>query len=128
MKVLIVDDSPDIAELLGEIIADMGYQTTVVENGLKALDALKQEVFDMALVDWKMPEMSGLELIKAIRANSKFDTMKIIMITGMTDLEDVTCALENGANEYLMKPFSQEMVVDKLRLCGFDLGAQQDSL
>jgi len=125
MRILIVDDSPDIAELLGEIISDMGFGISVVNSGQAALDELNNKgPFNMVLVDWKMPEMSGLDLIKSIRSEAKYNDMQIIMITGMTDLEDVSLALESGANEYLMKPFSQEMVLDKLRLCGVDLGDQ----
>ncbi|EKD41984.1 MAG: hypothetical protein ACD_73C00408G0001 [uncultured bacterium] len=122
MRVLIIDDSPDMAELLGEIIGDMGCETVLANSGREALELMtKAGPFDLCLVDWKMPEMSGLEFVQAIRAQPQYEFIKLIMITGMTEMDDVVAALTAGANEYLMKPFSREMVMDKLRLCGFHI-------
>jgi two-component system chemotaxis response regulator CheY len=73
---------------------------------------------DLALFDWNMPGMNGLELLRAVRADHRFDGMRIIMVTTETELAQVRRALEQGADEYVMKPFTREVVLDKLRLIG----------
>jgi two-component system chemotaxis response regulator CheY len=70
------------------------------------------------LVDWNMPEMNGLELVKAIRREDRFRNMAVVMVTTETEPEQMLRALTAGADEYLMKPFQKEGLVDKLRLVG----------
>ena len=72
--------------------------------------------FDVLLLDWNMPEMSGYELLCAVRADTRFDDMRIMMLTVKSEMEDVRQALAAGAGEYLMKPFTKEMLLDKLCL------------
>lgn len=87
------------------------------KDGLALLSRLGP--VDLALVDWNMPEMGGLEMLHAVRANPAFDGMKIMMVTTETDLEQVERALQCGANEYVMKPFNREIIADKLHILGF---------
>jgi two-component system chemotaxis response regulator CheY len=68
------------------------------------------------LSDWNMPEMDGLQFVKALRANPKFANVVVVMVTTETHIEQMMTALEAGANEYIMKPFTAEMVEDKLRM------------
>ncbi len=68
------------------------------------------------LADWNMPEMDGLELLKRVRANAAYDASKIIMVTTESEVEQMSAALAEGANEYVMKPFTKEILLDKLRL------------
>ena len=89
---------------------------------LQALDRLRERLADrpvqLALVDWNMPEMSGIELVEAVRADPSFASLRIVMVTTETELSQVTKALEAGADEYLMKPFTRDDVVGKLELLG----------
>ncbi len=73
---------------------------------------------DLALVDWNMPEMNGLEFVRSVRANSRFDHVPLMMVTTETDMERVSSALEAGANEYVMKPFTKDVILEKLQLLG----------
>ena len=70
------------------------------------------------LVDWNMPEMNGLDFVKAIRADPKYSAVPLMMVTTETEIEQMYLALEAGANEYVMKPFTDEVIADKLRLLG----------
>ena len=72
----------------------------------------------LALVDWNMPEMTGLEFVLCVRAEPLFDLVRLMMVTTETEIEQVARALEAGANEYIMKPFTRDIVEAKLRLLG----------
>ena len=86
-------------------------------NGLQALEQMKSHPdVELVLVDWNMPEMNGLDFIKAIRAQKIYDRVNILMVTSETELDQVTRAMNAGANEYLMKPFSKEVLIAKLDL------------
>jgi two-component system chemotaxis response regulator CheY len=78
------------------------------------------EKFDVLFVDWNMPEMSGYELVCSVRANVQFNNIRIMMLTAKNDMEDVRQALAAGASEYLMKPFTKEILVNKLALLLLD--------
>ncbi|MFT5441727.1 MAG: two-component system chemotaxis response regulator CheY, partial [Myxococcota bacterium] len=73
---------------------------------------------EVALVDWNMPHMNGFEFVQAVRADKQYEDVQIVMVTTETEMEQVTKALEAGANEYIMKPFSQEVIGDKLSMLG----------
>jgi len=95
-----------------EVVAEAG-------NGIEALTALKAAgTVDVALVDWNMPEMNGFEFIQAVRADDTWAAMRIIMVTTESEIEKMTKALEAGANEYIMKPFTKDAIRDKLQLLG----------
>ncbi len=123
MKVLIVDDEPDARMLMGDILEPLNPEVQEACDGDEALKILKQNPsFDIALVDWRMPgSLSGVDLVQAIRADSAVSSMPLIMVTGKNDLEDVQNALDAGATEFLMKPYTREMVMDKLRMVGFEI-------
>ena len=70
------------------------------------------------LVDWNMPEMNGLEFVQALRADPRYNHVPLMMVTTETEIEQMYRALEAGANEYVMKPFTEEVIADKLRLLG----------
>ncbi|MBI4396260.1 MAG: response regulator, partial [Elusimicrobia bacterium] len=73
---------------------------------------------DLALVDWNMPEMNGYEFIKSVRADHSHDNMRLMMVTTETEIAQVAKALEAGANEYVMKPFTKDMIMEKISLLG----------
>jgi two-component system, chemotaxis family, chemotaxis protein CheY len=122
VRALIVDDSKTMRRIVGRVVKENGFDTVEAENGQEALVRLR-EVGDqpvaLALVDWNMPVMDGLAFIVAARAEG-FADLPIIMITTEGSMEYVTRAIEAGANEYLMKPFTKESLRDKLVLLGFE--------
>ncbi len=122
MRALVIDDSRAIRLILKQILKDIGFEVSDAGNGLEALEKLKEvgEV-DLALVDWNMPEMNGLEFVIAVRKEDKYNNMKMMMVTTETELSQVAKALEAGANEYVMKPFTKEIILEKITLMGIEL-------
>jgi len=119
MRILIVDDSKPMRTLLRYLAQSFRFETAEAEDGCVALTVLQQHNdIILALVDWEMPNMNGLEFVKAVRANSGFDTIKLMMVTKQTSMGCVAAALAAGATDFLMKPFTQESFGDKLRLLG----------
>jgi two-component system chemotaxis response regulator CheY len=122
MKMLIVDDSKAMRNFLGHIAGELLFQTEQAEDGRDGLNKLvkndPREPFAVALVDWDMPVMNGLELVKAVRRNKEFDSLKMMMVTTQNSMERVTAALEAGANDFLMKPVSKRSLEEKLQILG----------
>jgi len=119
-KALVVDDSRAVRMILSKTLRELGFEVLQAANGVEALDVMARngESVQLALVDWNMPEMNGIELVRRLRAQSRYDRLRLMMVTTETEIERITSALEAGANEYIMKPFSREVVEDKLRLLG----------
>jgi len=119
-RAMVIDDSRSIRMILGKMLTELGYQVSQAANGKEALTAVEQdaELFSLVLVDWNMPEMNGLEFVKNFRANARFSSVPLVMVTTETELSQVEFALEAGANEYVMKPFTKEVISDKLRMIG----------
>lgn len=122
MKILIIDDSKTSRLILKKMFKDVNAEIYEAGHGREGLDRLKETgPVDLALVDWNMPEMNGYEFVKAVRAQSCYDDMRIMMVTTETEFEQMSLAIEAGANEYAMKPFTQETILDKVRLLGFEV-------
>ena len=119
-RVLIVDDSRAIRRILGTTIRELGFEVSEATNGREALDRLEQmdQPVRLMLVDWNMPEMNGLDFVLRVRANKRFEESSILMVTTETAADQMVKALDAGANEYVMKPFTKEIIEDKLRLLG----------
>ena len=116
---LMVDDSRVIRAIVGRAMHELGFETQEAGDGQVALDRLKQGPLPaVMLIDWNMPGLSGLELVQAIRANPAWSEMRLIMITSENEIERVQKALEAGADEYIMKPFTKDMIQEKLTLLG----------
>lgn len=116
---LVVDDAKVIRLLLGNRLAELGYEVIEAANGREALEKLDQSPFvTLALIDWNMPVMSGIECVKAIRADPRFSSLIVVMVTTETEMEYIVAALDAGANDYIMKPFTPEIVGEKLLLLG----------
>ncbi len=127
MRALIVDDSKTMRRIVSKVVKENGFDTILeAENGEDALVQLRGCARDaplaLVLVDWNMPVMDGLSFVQAARAEG-FSDLPIIMITTEGSMEYVTRAMEAGANEYLMKPFTKESLRDKLAILGFDIPA-----
>ena len=119
MRALIVDDSKAMRMILGRTLKEIGFDVIEASHGQEALARLDegQEV-NLMLVDWNMPVMNGYELVCAVRANVLLSKVRIMMVTTETSISQVEQALAAGANEYLMKPFTKEQLVEKLALLG----------
>ncbi len=119
-KVLIVDDSRAIRRILGTTIRELGFEVAEAANGQEALDRLEDmdQPVRFMLVDWNMPEMNGLDFVLKVRENKRFEESSILMVTTETAVDQMVKALDAGANEYVMKPFTKEIIEDKLRLLG----------
>jgi two-component system chemotaxis response regulator CheY len=121
MRVLVVDDSRFIRSYLHSIFADHGVECVEAADGKQGLDCLRRcGLFSVALVDWNMPVMSGIELLRAIRADSAFNATRIVMVTTEAENDYIEAALDAGADEYLVKTFDEAGLFDKLRMAGVD--------
>jgi two-component system, chemotaxis family, chemotaxis protein CheY len=119
MHALIVDDSRAMRNILRKIVEPIGFQTSEAGNGIEALARLTEKPeTELVLVDWNMPEMNGFEFVKAVRALPQYGTTKLVMITTETEPSKMARALMAGVDEFLMKPFTPEMLLDKLQLIG----------
>ena len=117
MRALVIDDSRAIRALIGSILRKHGYGVSEAGSGREGLENLKKTgVPNLALVDWNMPEMNGYDFIKEVRSQRAYDAARILMVTSESHVDHVTRALDAGANEYLMKPFSKDVLVAKLNL------------
>jgi len=119
-KAMVIDDSRTIRMILASTLAELGYEVCQAANGKEALAAVEREkgAISLFLVDWNMPEMNGLEFVKQLRSDSRFSAIPLMMVTTETEIDQMVKALEAGANEYVMKPFTKEIITDKLRLMG----------
>ena len=119
-KALVVDDSRTIRTILKRILLELGYEVCEAADGKEALAVIDAEGTSVGLVltDWNMPEMDGLEFIKTVRGDSRYSGLVVLMVTTETEIDQMLRALNAGADEYLMKPFQKEGLVDKLRLVG----------
>jgi two-component system chemotaxis response regulator CheY len=120
MRALVVDDSKAMRMILKKSLSTCGFdEIREAGNGLEALDELAEMQWaDVVLVDWNMPEMSGIEFVEAVRARSLYDDVPIVMVTTETEIAQMIRALDAGANEYIMKPFTAEVLREKLDLIG----------
>lgn len=123
MRVLVIDDSRAIRRLIGNILKEMGWEVTEATDGRDALAQLDSlGCPDLILVDWNMPEMNGLEFIKAARAIPEYKCIPMMMVTTETEMERMAHAFIAGVNEYLMKPFDKCQLIKKLQLLGVETG------
>lgn len=120
MKAIVVDDSRATRMILKRALSAQGFDVVEAGDGKQALEELqKTGPLDLALVDWNMPVMTGYELIKEVRAQKAMDRMAIMMVTTESEASQVQKALDAGANEYVMKPFTDQVLREKLLLLGF---------
>lgn len=119
MRILVVDDSFTMRAILCTYVRNLGFETVEAADGLEALEQLATKgPFECILIDWDMPRMNGLELLKAIRAKQEFAGMKVLMVTAQNTYEKVAEAVSTGADDFLMKPLDEQMFVEKLCLLG----------
>jgi two-component system, chemotaxis family, chemotaxis protein CheY len=116
---IVVDDSRAIRMILARTVRELGYDVREAGNGVEALDALNANPkTDLVVADWNMPVMDGLELLRNIRASAVFGGVPVVMVTTEAEIQQMTIAMEAGATEYVMKPFTSEILAGKLRMAG----------
>lgn len=121
MRAMVIDDSRAMRAILRKQLGAIGFDVVAeAGHGLDGLARLREGAApDLALVDWNMPEMNGLDFVVAVRAERAWDAMRVVMVTTETEFEHIAGALAAGANEYLMKPFTVDALREKLALLGF---------
>lgn len=131
MKALVVDDSRVIRACIGRMLRELGFTTVEANNGLEALERLGETPeLHLAIVDWNMPEMDGLEFVKALRKGDLHASAPVMMVTAETDPVRMARALMAGVDEYAMKPLEREALAEKLELLGLrpDRSAPDDDV
>jgi two-component system chemotaxis response regulator CheY len=120
MYALIIDDSRAMRRILRQIVEPLGFRILEAGDGQEGLDRLGEHYPDveLTLVDWNMPVMNGLEFVKTVRADDQYQQMKIAMVTTETEPAQMARALMAGVDEFVMKPFTSEILIEKLRLIG----------
>ena len=119
MHALVVDDSQTIRLILRKYLGKIGFDVVEAADGVEGIARLREmSQTDLVLVDWNMPNMSGVDFVRAVRAIRQYDSLPLVMVTTNTELDQIASALEAGANEYIMKPFTQDVIQGKLALLG----------
>lgn len=115
MKILLVDDCRTTRKILGLYLKASGYEVLTAENGLDAIEKLATQEVNLVMTDLNMPFMDGLELVKTLRADTRWDSVPILMVTTEADPAERDKAMSAGANGYLVKPVTAEMVAVNIR-------------
>lgn len=119
MRALIVDDSRAIRGIIKKMLGEIGFEVVEAAHGVEAIQRLRESgAVDVMLVDWNMPEMNGFDFLCYVRGNPDYKNIPLMMVTSETEMSQIARALEAGANEYVMKPFTKEMITDKLAMLG----------
>lgn len=122
MHALVIDDSRAMRLILCRMLGDLGFHVAEAANGREGLEGLAAGAApDLVFLDWNMPEVTGIEFLEQMRRPPYSCAAKVVMVTTETEIPQVLRALGAGADEYLMKPFTVEAVVDKLHLLGFEV-------
>lgn len=129
MNALIIDDSRAMRRILGKTMKGLGFEILEAEDGAQGLDIFlaSSDTIEVTLVDWNMPVMNGLEFVEAIRSKGEFEAEKLVMVTTETEPARMTRALMAGVDEFVMKPFTTEILIDKLKLIGVRMPAPATS-
>ncbi|MGE4368188.1 MAG: chemotaxis response regulator CheY [Burkholderiaceae bacterium] len=115
LKILVVDDFPTMRRIIKNLLKDIGYENVdEADDGVMALEKLRNSEFDLLVTDWNMPNMDGLALVQTIRADPYMESLPILMVTAEAKKENVMAAAQAGANGYVIKPFTAATLEDKV--------------
>lgn len=124
MHALVIDDSRVMRKLLGRLLEQCGFEVSEASDGLEGLERLSAGPLpQLALVDWNMPNMNGVDMIRQVRSRREYDPLRVLMVSSETGTDQVAEALQAGADEYLMKPFTADSLRAKLDMLGMPVGA-----
>ncbi len=115
MNVLVVDDFNTMRRIVKNILKQLGFNNvSEAENGQRALEVLKKDRFDFVVTDWNMPVMTGLDLLKAIKADEQLKHIPVMMVTAEAQQQNIVEAVKAGASNYIVKPFTAEVMEEKI--------------
>ncbi|MDX1764508.1 MAG: chemotaxis response regulator CheY [bacterium] len=115
VNVLVVDDFPTMRRIVINLLKQLGFNSIrEAENGHHAWTVMQEEAIDFVVTDWNMPEMTGIELLKTIRADAKYGRIPVLMVTAEAEKEYILQAIQAGVNNYIVKPFTAEILKEKL--------------
>jgi two-component system chemotaxis response regulator CheY len=115
MKILVVDDFSTMRRIVKNILKQLGYENVLeADDGTSALITLKNEKIDFIISDWNMAQMSGIELLKAVRTTEELKNIPFLMVTAEGNKENVIEAVKNRVNNYIVKPFTPETLMEKI--------------
>ena len=114
MRIMVVDDSVLMRRHAARALKQSHHDVIEAGDGRKCIDLLQTEAVDIILLDWNMPEMNGLEALTKIRSDHRYANIKILMMTSENKNERIQEALDRGADEYIMKPLSEEIIIEKI--------------
>ncbi|MEI7671275.1 MAG: chemotaxis response regulator CheY [Syntrophales bacterium] len=115
MKILVVDDFATMRKVVKNLLKQSGYENIVeAEDGVVALNMLKSQKIDFVISDWNMPNMTGIDLLRAVRADSDLAKMPFLMVTAEALQQNVITAVKAGVNNYIVKPFTAEVLNEKI--------------
>ncbi|MCS7213214.1 MAG: response regulator [Candidatus Calescibacterium sp.] len=115
IKILVVDDTPMIRNIIKDILMKLGYNNIKdAENGIHALQKLREEKFDLVFLDWNMPGMQGIDVLREIRKTDVYKNTPVIMVTAEAEKEKVITAIKEGVSDYIVKPFKPSTLKDKI--------------
>lgn len=116
MKILIVDDFATMRKVIRNLLRQIGYQNVIeAEDGVDALKELRSQRIEFIISDWNMPNMSGIELLRAVRADSELRDLPFLMVTAESLKENVVEAVKAGVSNYIVKPFTAEVLSEKIK-------------
>jgi two-component system, chemotaxis family, chemotaxis protein CheY len=116
LKILVVDDFATMRKVIRNLLKQIGYENIVeAEDGINAMKVLKSQKVDLIVSDWNMPNMTGLELLKAVRGDDELKPIPFLMVTAEALQENVIAAIKAGVNNYIVKPFTAEMLNEKIK-------------
>ena len=114
-QILIVEDESGIRQLIKDTLDGHDYDIVMCNNAMTARSELKRQIPDLAIIDWMMPQISGIELIKSLRASADTATLPIIMLTARNTEDDTIEGLDAGADDYISKPFSPRELLSRVQ-------------
>ena len=115
MRILVVDDFATMRKVIKNLLRQIGYQNvTEAEDGVVALKELRSQKIDFVISDWNMPNMTGIELLRAVRADSELSSLPFLMVTAESLKENVVEAVKAGVSNYIVKPFTAEILNEKI--------------
>jgi len=115
MRILVVDDFSTMRRIVKSLLKQLGYDNVIeADDGTTALVKLQSEKVDFCITDWNMPKMSGMELLKEIRADDKLKDLPVLMVTAEALQENIVAAIKAGVSNYVVKPFDAQTMAEKM--------------
>ncbi|WP_183421105.1 chemotaxis response regulator CheY [Luteibacter sp. Sphag1AF] len=117
MKILVVDDFSTMRRIVRNLLVELGFTNALIqeaEDGTAALVSLRAQSFDLVVTDWNMPNMTGIDLLRAIRADAKLKSIPVLMVTAENNRDQIIAAAQSGVNGYVVKPFTAVTLKEKL--------------